>query len=214
MARLSPSLERHKPKREPKRRFFIFCEGKNTEPAYFEAIKCRFCGADIKLELIPSAGVPFTLAGKAAELAKQLNRGRQKRDSFEKNDQIWAVFDRDEHPNYTEAVQLCESNGVRVGRSNPCFELWLILHDQEFHRPVDRHAVQSHLQSIQPDYDPGKDKTLDCLLLMDRVEATEKRAEILLARRKQERDPFGPPSTTVGHLTREIRTAAASFCRP
>ena len=49
---------------------------------------------------------------------------RRSKDSFEENDQVWAVFDRDEHPRFDEAIALCDGHGVLVGRSNPCFELW------------------------------------------------------------------------------------------
>ena len=35
---LAPGLRRRGPLREPKRRFILYCEGRNTEPAYYQAI--------------------------------------------------------------------------------------------------------------------------------------------------------------------------------
>ncbi|MCY4005549.1 MAG: hypothetical protein OXE84_01785, partial [Rhodobacteraceae bacterium] len=41
--RIEKIRRRSKPKREPKIRFTLFCEGRNTEPAYFKALEkvCR-----------------------------------------------------------------------------------------------------------------------------------------------------------------------------
>ena len=43
-------------------------------------------------------------------------------------DEIWCVFDIDEHPNVPQAVEEARQVGVEVAVSNPCFELWLVLH--------------------------------------------------------------------------------------
>ena len=32
-------------------------------------------------------------------------------------DEVWAVFDRDDHPKFKDAVTLCENKKVRVSRS-------------------------------------------------------------------------------------------------
>ena len=121
---------------------------------------------------------------------------------------LTAVFDRDEHPNFDEAVALCVASPVGVARSNPCFEVWLILHKMDFDRPDGRHAVQTHLQSLCPEYDAAKGKRPDCVSLMDQLDAAERRAERQLAAREAEGKPYGPPSTTVFNLIRAIRLAA------
>ena len=209
--RRPPDLRRRGPQRDPKRRFFIFCEGARTEPAYFAALRRACADALIEVQTIAPAGVPYTLAQSAAEQARELGLGRGSRkalNSFEERDEVWAVFDRDEHPRYLEAVRLCEDIGVGVGRSNPCFELWLILHEADFDRPDDRHAVQAHIRALRPEYDPAKGKTPDCANLIARIEQAETRAEAQLARRDAEGNAHGRPSTTVWRLTRAIRSAA------
>lgn len=182
----------------------LFCEGKNTEPSYFDALKRTCSSALIGVEVVPGAGVPYTIAEKAVEHAR---RRHGRRNSFEKADQVWAVFDRDAHPRFEEAIELCETKGVRVGRSNPCFELWLVLHEQDHNRHEDRHTMQSILGRLRPEYDRSGRKIADCKKMMNRVEEAERRADELLRRRQEEGNPYGNPSTTVGHLTREIRTA-------
>lgn len=209
--RPASNLKRRRHVREPKRLFILFCEGEKTEPTYFSALNRAYSNTLIKVEITGAAGVPYTLAGLAAECARSLGLGSTRKkvlNSFEKGDQVWAVFDRDEHPRFNEAVDLCRRKGVGIARSDPCFELWLVLHEEDFDKPGDRHAVQAHLRALRPEYRRDGAKTPDCADLVKRVEEAEKRAEKQLARREAERTPFGPPSTTVGQLTRAIREAA------
>ena len=202
--RRTPGLKRRNPRREPKRRFVLFCEGARTEPAYFRAIKRERGNTLIAVEIVGAAGVPMTIAEKAVEEA---NRRRGRRDSFEKDDQVWAVFDRDQHPRFDEAVKQCEQHDIGVTRSDPCFELWLILHERDYDRPCDHRDVQKDFERLHPEYDGGGSKTPDCADMVRRVEEAEKRAEAQLRRREKDRTPFGNPSTTVFRLTRAIRDA-------
>ena len=152
----------------------------------------------------------MTVAERAADYAKSNGRAQQsrkRRDSFEEGDQVWAVFDRDEHPNFDHAVALCRSHGVGVARSDPCFELWLILHEGDYDQPCDRWRVQGELKRRRPEYDGDGAKTPDCGDLVRRVDKAEERAEAQLHRREEEGKPCGNPSTTVGRLTRAIREA-------
>ena len=202
-------LSRRPAKREPLRSFTIFCEGENTEPAYFRALERKYKRqALIALEIVP-VGVPMTIAQRASARMKQ-RRGN----SFDEKDQVWAVFDRDEHPNHEAAVRMCEQNRVGVARSNPCFEVWLILHENDYDRSDHRRAVQRHLKTLRPEYDPDNGKSCDCHDLVSRVEQAEARAARQLAARHREGVPFGPPSTTVSHLTAAIRAAAQAAGRP
>ena len=209
--RKTPHLRRRRFKRGPKRLFVIFCEGEKTEPAYIGALRQLYSNALIKIETVNGAGVPYTVATLAADRAQSsgLSGARRKNlDSFEENDQVWAVFDRDEHPRFNEAVAKCEKFGVGVARSNPCFEVWLILHEEEFDKPDGRRAVQDHLKKLRPEFSRRGAKTPDCDDLVSRVNVAERRASTLLTRREKEGKPFGPPSSTVGHLTVAIRKAA------
>lgn len=205
-----PKIGRRRARIEPKRRFILFCEGKNTEPKYFSALKQLLINALISVETKPAVGVPLTIAKAAVQFAQEeglSGRSRRRRSSFEEKDEVWAVFDRDDHPDYCEAVNLCEMHRIGVARSNPCFELWLILHEINFDRPDDRHAVQKELVRLRPEYDRKKSKIPDYNDMVPRVVEAEERAELLLSRRKEEGTPYGCPSTTVGKLTKTIRNA-------
>jgi len=203
-----PDLRRTTGKVSAKRKFILYCEGKNTEPDYFDALRRLCSGTLIEIETVGGAGVPKTLAERAAERAKLLKRSRKtKLDSFEHADEVWAVFDRDEHPHFDEAVNQCHENGVQVARSNPCFEVWLILHFEDFQRSDGRQAVQRRLKTLCAEYDPEKGKTLNCSKVLKKIEEAEQRAERQLFKREQEGNKFNSPSTTVFELTRKIRSA-------
>ena len=211
-----PPIRRRRSRIEPKRCFVLFCEGKNTEPAYFSALKQTWTGALIVVEIRRGVGVPMTIAREAVKFAESkglTKTSRRKKNSFEENDEVWAVFDRDEHPNFDDAVSLCQANSVGVARSNPCFELWLILHERDYDRPDHRNDVQRALKKLRPEYDNHSRKVPDCNDMVTRVEAAEERGKVLVERREEEGIPHSNPSTTVGMLTRAIRIANESARR-
>ena len=48
-------------------------------------------------------------------------------------DSVWAVFDTeraDTNPKLNDALQKAKANRINVALSNPCFEFWLLLHDE------------------------------------------------------------------------------------
>ncbi len=48
-----------------------------------------------------------------------------------------AVFDYDgKQKEYEEALELAEENKIELGNTNYCFDLWLILHKEDYFHPV------------------------------------------------------------------------------
>ncbi len=205
MVRRAPNVRRRSAKRNPKRRFIVVCEGKNSEPLYLRALARR---SPTALELYEGAGTPEVIAKFAIEKALELGvigKRRKKLAWYERADQAWAVFDRDEHHHFDEAVRLCEENGINIARSNPCFEVWLILHYEDFHKPDPRDKVFAHLCSLCPSYKDGKGRSADFNELLENLEQAEKRAIAQCEARANEGDRHAPPSTTVHTLTKAMR---------
>ena len=69
------------------------------------------------------------------------NRRKLKRDRLATRDSVWAMFDRDIHKRFDEARDLARGNGIRLAISNPCFELWGILHYQDQNAPLGRQEM-------------------------------------------------------------------------
>ncbi|MEU9564283.1 RloB family protein [Streptomyces sp. NPDC048161] len=61
----------------------------------------------------------------------------------EEYDQAWCVFDVDEFTDIDRAVTEAGRHGIEIALSNPCFELWLLLHftDHRGHAPSYAHLV-------------------------------------------------------------------------
>lgn len=208
-------LRRRPSRRQPKRLFILFCEGDNTEPEYFKALQRYYPTTLVQVQARGGKGAPKTIAKYAAEHARQLgispkSRRARPRDSFEESDEVWAVFDRDSHDDVEQSILECCNAGVGVAYSNPCFEIWLLLHYKEFHAPIDRWKLSDVLREHCPEYDPNGSKTAPPDIVKD-VRTAETRSWRLLTGRWAEGIPFGRPSTTVGMLTRKIKYASEGF---
>lgn len=194
-------LSRPKPSREPKRRFYLVCEGKNTEPEYFEALSSRSDVATVEIIPLSDCGDPSNIV----RVADRIRCGRDRSNHFERNDEVWAVFDRDEHHHFENARKACEAKKIGLAYSNPCFELWLLLHFICHNSSDDRHQVQKKLEQYDPKYKADRKKLCDFSLLISKIDLAEKHAEQLLEWRLREDAVGSAPSTTVHMLTRRLR---------
>lgn len=112
--------------REPTRRLLVVCEGEVTEPQYLRGFERWVRNNTIKIEIPDKHGVPLTLVNRAAELKEAADRqAKREGDPFLAYDEVWCVFDIDEHPGVNDARQLAEARGIELAVSNPCFELWM-----------------------------------------------------------------------------------------
>lgn len=200
-------LKRRINTRKSKQRFVIVTEGTKTEPEYFTALGTSLKQALIEVEIDRRGGSPLTLAQRAVEIKRSLKRDRKglaKKASFLKEDEVWIACDRDEHPKISEAFSLCKANKIGIEFSDPCFELWLILHLEDFDKPDDRHQVQDHLCSICESYGSHAGKTANFGELLTGRTQAEHRARVQNARREKESPPKNRPYTTVYMLTEKL----------
>lgn len=77
-------------------------------------------------------------------------------------DVVYCVYDRDEHAHFNTASHEARAVNIRVARSWPCFEFWLILHFTYHRKPYaqshNRTASENCLKELQrylPSYDKG-----------------------------------------------------------
>jgi RloB-like protein len=201
----SPKLKRSIGVVEPKVEIVIACEGSRTEPRYFADCVSHYATALVRLTVLERTGVPLTVVKTAVAERQQLllavQTGRRRKDPpFT----VWAVFDRDEHE-IDEAIDLARRNGIRIAFSNPCFELWPLLHLNTRYGSQDgRHAVQSALSAVMPKYHHEKNPVIDFELIKDSVNEAMVASYSLVKARKSEGDDFGCPMTTVGELVKGI----------
>ena len=123
------TLKRKVATRPPRKTLVVFCEGERTEPQYLLALKqepfVKDAAVDIRVETGHGGAVPLTLVTLATAA-----RAKSAAEEAE-IDEFWCVFDVEwprNHPHLPEAIARAEANDIRLAISNPCFELWLILH--------------------------------------------------------------------------------------
>jgi len=186
---------------DQRRRYLIVAEGSVTEREYFEHLG-RKLRAAVNLVVDPKNGVPKTLVEVALTRKKHAEKlAKRDKDDTHRYDEVWCVFDVDEHPNIAEARQLASSNDIRVAISNPCFELWVLLHFQDHTATMDRKKLRKRLKTHIPDYD----KHLSCEELYDKCDDAIRRSKYLEKECRELGEPRRNPSTQVHKLVESIR---------
>ncbi len=194
-------LRRQPPRCEPRPRFLILCEGRRTEPAYFRDLAADLRHPLVALEIEDEGGTPKTLVERAARRKRQADRAaRSRRDAFLRFDEVWCVFDVDEHPHLAAARQQAMDNGIRLAVSNPSFELWALLHFQAQTAYLDRQAARTRLQA----YLPGYRKLIPFERLRSLYRVAVNRALHLERRCESAGMAGGNPSTGVHLLTERL----------
>ncbi|MEV6606321.1 RloB family protein [Kutzneria sp. NPDC051319] len=105
---------RHRVESRTRRHILIVCGGTRTELDYFEGLT-RARG---------NPAVQFTILGKGIAPDQLVRHAKRVPGD---HDEIWCVVDTDEF-DIAKAARLADELGVRLVVSNPCFELWLLLH--------------------------------------------------------------------------------------
>lgn len=136
-ARAGAKLQRQRRERARNKRVLIVCEGTKTEPQYLREL---LDDLDIRPHVVcvaPNDGTsPKSVVSHALALYEKNDKAG---DAF---DQVYCVFDRDNHTTFDDTVQKIKDL-TAAGKpfvaitSTPCFEVWLLLHfgytDEPFH---------------------------------------------------------------------------------
>lgn len=178
-------------------------EGECTEPQYIVGYEQLVRNASVYIEVARERGEPK----KVVEIAKAQKgwaaaEAKRRGDPWLDFDEVWCVFDRDSHERFDEAIQMARDNGFHLAVSNPCIELWLLLHFRD--SPGAREREDLH-RMLRKRLLPGYDKHLDFALFEDHVETACTRARRLDQQAEARGDPpYGNPSTGFYRLLESI----------
>ncbi|MBT2411754.1 RloB domain-containing protein [Streptomyces sp. ISL-12] len=119
----------------------VVCGARNTEPIYvrglLKAVDNRAVEVQIKVCPRDPVSVVRHAAGERARTGDHYAH-------------TWCVLDVDDFAHLDEALRLARVENIEIALSNPCFELWLLLHFTDHRAPVDgyrqavRHLVPHH----------------------------------------------------------------------
>lgn len=207
-------LERKLGRRASYDRILIVSEDSKAAPNYFTEIRRAHRLHSANVVVLPSdfRTEPIQVVQYAAELFKNGDRHRQIQPrAFER---VYAVFDRDDHPSYFDALRSAESldgslrndNGQAVSfkaiPSVPSFELWLLLHYEDIQAPIDRYEVMRRLKRYLPDYEKGRGGVF--AKTRGELATATQRAQALAARFSAY--DGGEPYTAIGELVATLTT--------
>lgn len=149
------SAKRHRPlgRREPEkyrdaRLFVIATEDTYAARQYFDA----FGGMSPRVKIVVSETTDSRSSPQ--HVVDRLLRYRDV-EELNEDDRLWALLDTDHwiEPNHRaqliDALKRAKDNGIMVAMSNPCFDLWLLLHHMDLpedHGIVDGRGVAEYMR--------------------------------------------------------------------
>ncbi len=164
-------LERKRSRRASYDRILIVSEGSKTEPNYFKEIRAEYRLHSANVEVQPGAlgTQPIQVVEYARELFEQGDSHKNIRPRvFE---QVYAVFDRDEHRTFHDALALARTLDGQLRNdlkqpveftaipSRPSFEFWLLLHFEDVRHLIHRDEALRRLKRHLPNYEKGYGRT-------------------------------------------------------
>jgi hypothetical protein len=132
-----------KSKRQAPANYLIVCEGKKTEPNYFNGLKKKInekYGNKVDV-LIPNIEVKGT-GRNTIDLVKYTQKFVNY--SSKVYGQVWVVFDKDDYSDeqFNQAIANCNYNSCW---SNPNFELWLLAHFKKVTKYISKDDILDEL---------------------------------------------------------------------
>lgn len=183
----------------------VVCEGQVTEPEYIRGLARWLRCNTIKIKIVPRSGRNLGLIKRALKERRNADYAAEReRDAFLRYDEVWCVYDVDDTPEgkLSEARELADKECLRLAVSNPCFELWLLLHFRGSPGARQRADVQGMLE----DYMPGYRKHVDfSIFSKHRLADAESRACELDREACEDNEPHRNPTTGMFRLVSSVR---------
>jgi RloB-like protein len=184
-----PRRENHPRRRRPLRtsrpRLLVVIGSLRTEQDYLIALRDAAGTRAVDIQLVLRAKSPEAVIAYAADFVARAS---------EDFDEVWCVYDVDDFdvvPAAREAARL----RFQLAVSDPCFELWLLLHHEDCAAYLGGYReVEQRLRKHLPRYDKSRLNFADYAIgVVDAIRRAEKLGE------------SGNPSTGMWRLARRIR---------
>ncbi|MCZ0981235.1 RloB family protein [Streptomyces diastatochromogenes] len=185
----------------------IFSEGEKTEIQYLNDWYKRNRGR-VTIQFHDFHGTPRSLVEQAVEAKKKEER-EERRGRGRAHSHYWCIFDRDEHPYIPEAFELAASNNIHTAYSNPCIEVWFMLHFQDQSAHIHRHDAQRKSNEYLNCNKSLSGSALAELAKIDKFEIAKSRAISLDSKHAGDGSPVASnPSSSIWKLMDLIRGEA------
>lgn len=171
----------------------IASEGKDTERIYFKALAHEYTNPRVHVHILERSEEEQNCSS-PEHVLRQLNNYKSQYD-LETDDELWLVIDKDK---WTEAMlslvatQCAQDKFMHMALSNPCVELWLLLHlvdatnlpDDEYKRWIENRKKSKNADSylkvlLRQKMGAYHESSYDTSLLIPHVEEAIYRARLL-----------------------------------
>ena len=194
--------------------YLIVTEGTRTEPLYFMGIQKLIqdsLGGNVDIVEIPVIDIKGEGCS-TEKLIESTDRIVKRAKILYQN--IWVVFDKDDFPDFDQAIRAGIDRGYKIAWSNPSFEYWLYLHfsysDSALHRnewneKLDEFFKKYHLGNGR--YQKNYEDIYNILDAFGGVETAIKNARRRMAGydKKHDRPSEYNPGTMVYQMVEELR---------
>ncbi len=146
MSNRNRSFKRPSQKRELEKIYVVATEGEKTEKIYFEFFNGVEYRKKIQVKVLPTKSGKSSPQAVVKRLQKYAIQTRLK-----PKDELWVVIDDDGRPKEQLQVVANECNKKEnyfLAISNPCFELWLLLHQENPKTPYKADICEQELTRL------------------------------------------------------------------
>ena len=162
-------------------------KGKKTEPIYFDSLRNDKRLSTTHIDIKGEGKVPKSLIARAEAIKSE-----------KEYNAVWCVFDRDDHKKIDQARKQAKDNGINIAFSNPCFELWYLLHFKDQTANIHRKDVERNLKKHVPKYSKSMDLYDE---IKDRqIDAIDRANELRKHQKENDDEITSNPSTNVDEL--------------
>lgn len=197
--------------RARRERHLLVSGGITTEKDYFRYVQDALASSGTTLRFIPDGRNPRYLLDVAIQMKEDDRRDcKRLNDMANAYQRVWVITDTDDFANeIQELVPRAEKAGIELVVSNPCFELYLVLHDHPYTKHCDATQIQAEAKRLS--LTTGRNNKN---VVVDKLEGKFAEAEVFSQqlRQQHERDekffPENNPSTTVDEVVRALIESA------
>lgn len=188
---IPPRYQRKHAVREPKKKYIIATEGEKTEKIYFEKFREQNRRKNVFVQILETKKDGDSAPEK---VLARVNKFARDKIFDEERDECWLVIDYDSwgEPKLDEIRRKCQESKYHLAVSNPCFELWLNLHQDNPKMPKTCSDCQQELKKLLGDYSKNN---FDVDKLIGKLDKAISKAKQL---HKTKNEPF--PKQTGTHV--------------
>lgn len=120
--------------RQLKQTIYIVCEGTNTEPIYFDAIREQpdvFKNYAITVYLSEEDQIKASKKEGESIKTDAVNLVKLAQEEINNYDEVWAVFDKDGYTKHEKAFDDADKHGIKLAFSSIAFEHGILLHYEQ-----------------------------------------------------------------------------------